>query len=125
MSAPASATVRIWSSVAWTFAVSVLVIVWTATGAPPPTGTFPTWICRSEAIYQCSVGAARPGNIKVMSTFFGTEEVRTRASTATILGQVLFLVAVALGFAVAGTVMGRELDVGAARACSFIGFGML
>ena len=63
--------------------------------------------------------------MQVMSTFFGTEEVRTRASTATILGQVLFLVAVALGFAVAGTVMGRELDVGAARACSLVGFGML
>ena len=31
-SAPASATVRIWSIVAFRFAVSVLVIVWTATG---------------------------------------------------------------------------------------------
>jgi hypothetical protein len=30
--------------VASRFAVSVLVIVWTATGAPPPTGTLPTWI---------------------------------------------------------------------------------
>jgi hypothetical protein len=27
-----------------------LVIVWTATGAPPPMGTLPTWIWRSEAI---------------------------------------------------------------------------
>ena len=44
MSAPASATRRIWSIVAVRFAVSVLVIVWTATGAPPPTGTSPTWI---------------------------------------------------------------------------------
>ena len=35
-SAPASATVRIWSIVASTLAVSVLVIVCTATGAPPP-----------------------------------------------------------------------------------------
>src|SRR5919198_323774 len=39
MSAPASATRRIWSMVAWRLAVSVLVIVWTATGAPPPMGT--------------------------------------------------------------------------------------
>ena len=50
MSAPASATRRIWSIVACRFAVSVLVIVCTATGAPPPMGTPPTWICRSEAI---------------------------------------------------------------------------
>ncbi len=41
------------------------------------------------------------------------------------LGQVLFLVAVALGFAAAGTVLGRELDPDAARACSFAGLGML
>ncbi len=50
MSAPASATVRIWAMVAGRFAVSVLVIVCTATGAPPPMGTPPTWICRAEAM---------------------------------------------------------------------------
>ena len=44
MSAPASATVRICSIVAARLAVSVLVIVCTATGAPPPMGTEPTWI---------------------------------------------------------------------------------
>ncbi len=33
-----------------TFAVSVFVIVWTTTGAPPPIGTPPTLICRSEAM---------------------------------------------------------------------------
>jgi hypothetical protein len=49
-SAPASATRRIWSIVAWTLAVSVLVIVCTATGAPPPTRTPPTSICRCEAM---------------------------------------------------------------------------
>jgi modulator of FtsH protease len=60
-----------------------------------------------------------------MSTFAaGTEAVRAR-STAAILGQVLFLVSVALGFAVAGTFLGRELSEGAARACSFAGLGML
>jgi hypothetical protein len=31
------------------FAVSVLVIVWTTTGAPPPIGTPPTLIWRLEA----------------------------------------------------------------------------
>jgi hypothetical protein len=36
--------------VAVRFAVSVFVIVWTATGAPPPIGTAPTWICRLEAM---------------------------------------------------------------------------
>ena len=50
MSAPASATRRICSIVASRFAVSVFVIVWTATGAPPPMSTPPTSICRSEAI---------------------------------------------------------------------------
>ena len=50
MSAPASATLWIWSIVACRLAVSVFVIVWTATGAPPPTGTLPTMICRAEAI---------------------------------------------------------------------------
>ena len=52
-------------------------------------------------------------------------ETRAGASTATILGQVMFLVAVALAFAVAGTFMGRELSEGTARALSFAGFGML
>src|SRR3954470_24615782 len=48
-SAPASATLRIWSIVAARFAVSVLVIVWTATGAPPPIWTPPTFTERWEA----------------------------------------------------------------------------
>jgi len=50
MSAPASATVRIWSMVACRLAVSVLVMVCTTTGAPPPMGTLPTWIWRVEAM---------------------------------------------------------------------------
>ena len=49
-SAPASATRRIWSIVAERLAVSVLVIVWTTTGAPPPTWTPPTFTCRCEAM---------------------------------------------------------------------------
>ena len=58
-----------------------------------------------------------------MSTY--ASEVARERSTPAILGQVLFLVAVAIGFAVAGTVMGRDLSEGAARACSFAGLGML
>ena len=46
-------------------------------------------------------------------------------STAQLLGQVMFLVAVALGFMVVGTIIGRDLSVGTARICSFAGFGML
>lgn len=50
----------------------------------------------------------------------------TRAvSSAQILGQVMFLVSVAIAFAVAGSVLGRELTEGTARACSFAGLGML
>jgi FtsH-binding integral membrane protein len=53
-------------------------------------------------------------------------ETRTRAiSTAQLLGQVLFLVAIALGFCAAGTLLGRDLSLGTARICSFAGFGML
>ena len=51
-SAPASATLPICSMVASRLAVSVLVIVCTATGAPPPIGTPPTKIWRFEAMIQ-------------------------------------------------------------------------
>jgi modulator of FtsH protease len=47
------------------------------------------------------------------------------ASTTALLGQVMFLVAVALAFMALGTVVGRDLAVGTARICSFAGFGML
>ncbi len=50
MSAPASATRRIWSIVACRLAVSVLVMVCTTTGAPPPICTPPTFTERCEAI---------------------------------------------------------------------------
>jgi modulator of FtsH protease len=46
-------------------------------------------------------------------------------STAQLLGQVMFLVAVALGFCAFGTLIGRDLSLGTARICSFAGFGML
>src|SRR4051794_14577439 len=49
-SAPASATRRIWSIVACRLAVSVLVMVCTTTGAPPPIWTPPTVTERWEAI---------------------------------------------------------------------------
>ena len=46
-------------------------------------------------------------------------------STAAVLGQVMFLVAIAIGFLAAGAVIGRDLSRGAALACSLGGFGML
>ena len=58
-----------------------------------------------------------------MSTF--ASDYVSERSTAAILGQVMFLVAVALAFLVVGTVVGRDLSEGAARACSFAGLGML
>jgi modulator of FtsH protease len=46
-------------------------------------------------------------------------------STTKLLGQVMFLVAIALAFAALGTWIGRDLEVGTARILSFAGFGML
>jgi hypothetical protein len=46
MSAPVAASAYTWASVPSTSAVFVVVIDWTVTGAPPPTGTSPTRICR-------------------------------------------------------------------------------
>jgi modulator of FtsH protease len=60
------------------------------------------------------------------STTFYREEAAPRAiSTSQLLGQVMFLVAIALAFCTVGTLLGRDLSLGAARACSFGGFGML
>src|SRR5919106_3280755 len=54
------------------------------------------------------------------------EGVAPRAiSTAQLMGQVLFLVAIALAFCAVGTLIGKDLAFGSARAFSFVGFGML
>ncbi len=50
---------------------------------------------------------------------------RARSATATLLGQVMFLVAIALAFTVAGTYIGRELSEGTAFILFLVGFGML
>jgi modulator of FtsH protease len=58
------------------------------------------------------------------SSYYAGE--RTRAiSTTQLLGQVMFLVAIALGFCALGTYLGRDLAIGTARILSFVGFGML
>src|SRR4051812_11835788 len=41
------------------------------------------------------------------------------------MGQVMFLVAVAIGFLALGSVVGKELSFSTARILSFVGFGML
>ena len=50
---------------------------------------------------------------------------REEASTATLLGQVMFLVAIALGFMVAGSWIGRDLSQGTAFILFLVAFGML
>ncbi len=60
-----------------------------------------------------------------MSSFSARLGRTSTTSTAQLLGQVMFLVAVALGFLALGTVIGRDLAIGTARICSFAGFGML
>ena len=60
------------------------------------------------------------------TTAYYREGVAPRAiSTSQLLGQVMFLVAIALGFCALGTLIGRDLSLGTARVFSFAGFGML
>jgi modulator of FtsH protease len=60
------------------------------------------------------------------SAAYYREGVAPRAiSTAQLLGQVMFLVAIALAFCALGTLIGRDLSLGTARLCSYAGFGML
>jgi modulator of FtsH protease len=53
-----------------------------------------------------------------------SSDVRAR-SVSTIMGQVMFLVAAALGLCALGTYLGRDLAFGTARVLSFVGLGML
>jgi modulator of FtsH protease len=61
-----------------------------------------------------------------LTSAYTSDRVGGRAvSTSQLLGQVMFLVAIALGFCALGTLLGRDLSLGTARICSFAGFGML
>ena len=53
MSTPAASDRRICATVPGTSVVSVLVMVWTVIGAPPPTGTAPTMIWRDTRRSIC------------------------------------------------------------------------
>ena len=61
------------------------------------------------------------------TTSYGYDQVETRSriSTNQLLGQVMFLVAVAIGLLALGTFLGQDLTPGVAIACSFGGLGML
>ena len=60
------------------------------------------------------------------TAYAGRDYAGARAVTTTqLLGQVMFLVGVALLFAALGTYLGRNLETGTARIISFAGFGML
>jgi modulator of FtsH protease len=48
-----------------------------------------------------------------------------RAASTTLLGQVMFLVAIALGFLTVGALIGQDLSQRTALICFFAGFGML
>ena len=57
--------------------------------------------------------------------YTGIEARSEPISTTRLFGQVMFLVAVALGLLSLGAYLGQDLSQGAAMACSFGGFGML
>jgi modulator of FtsH protease len=59
-----------------------------------------------------------------MSFMEASSATRARSS-ATIMGQVLFLVGAAIGLCALGTVLGRDLSYGTAQLLSFAGLGML
>jgi modulator of FtsH protease len=59
------------------------------------------------------------------TTAFRQEAAPRAISTTQLMGQVLFLVAIAIAFCAAGTLIGRDLDPSTARIFSFVGFGML
>ena len=56
--------------------------------------------------------------------YAGVEEQRA-ISTTRLLGQVMFLVAIALAVFTLGAFVGQDLSSGVALTCSFAGFGML
>ena len=57
--------------------------------------------------------------------FGGAESAAGTRSVTALLGQVMFLVAIAIGFMALGSYVGRDLAVGTARIVGFVGFGML
>src|SRR6266567_2285627 len=88
ISHPAVAKALIWPSVAATSRLSVLHIDWTEQDAPPPTFTFPTWIClvgffitehssekrgeKSRRVSQCLLAEDQESSVEAMqNALFG------------------------------------------------------
>ena len=61
----------------------------------------------------------------VRTGYAGRAGSREHVSTATLLGQVMFLVSVAIAFTVAGSYIGRDLAQGTAFILFLVAFGML
>ena len=66
-------------------------------------------------------GATRGRELSIFDARAG----QRAASSTFLLGQVMFLVAIALAFAAAGTYIGRDLPFGTAMICEFGALGML
>lgn len=63
-----------------------------------------------------------------MSDLYGSltgARAPSRVSTATLFGQVMFLVGIAIGFLAVGSLVGRDLSYGTGRILSFVAFGMI
>jgi modulator of FtsH protease len=63
-----------------------------------------------------------------MSDLYGSyagARAKSRVGTATIFGQVMFLVGLAIAFLAVGSLVGRDLQLGTARILGFVAIGML
>jgi modulator of FtsH protease len=58
-------------------------------------------------------------------SYAGTARARERVSTATLFGQVMFLVGIAIAFLAVGSVVGKDMPLGTARILSFVALGMV
>jgi FtsH-binding integral membrane protein len=61
----------------------------------------------------------------LFSGAYAASRARQRVDTATLFGQVMFLVGISIGFLALGSYVGRDLSLHTARILSFAGFGML
>jgi FtsH-binding integral membrane protein len=59
------------------------------------------------------------------TTGYAPSDARARSEVSTLLGQVMFLVAVALGFMTAGAIIGQNLSQGTGFILFLVAFGML
>jgi FtsH-binding integral membrane protein len=57
--------------------------------------------------------------------YAGTARAESRTSTATLFGQVMFLVGIAIAFLALGSLVGRDIELGTARILSFVALGMV